>query len=123
MGNMVNIVRAAIALDHPILPAALELIEPFADLVVFEGIGAGLYGAMARFVAEGCRAVGRADDAVGYAERALAVNRALGGVLVADALRTLASCTGGRRRRSPGGGAARRSRRGLSQRRRGTPRS
>ena len=93
MGNMVNIVRAAIALDHPILPAALELIEPFADLVVFEGIGAGLYGAMARFVAEGCRAVGRADDAVGYAERALAVNRALGGVLAADAVRTLASCT------------------------------
>ena len=93
MGNMVNIVRAAIALDHPILPAALELIEPFADLVVFEGIGAGLYGAMARFVAEGCRAVGRVDDAVRYAERALAVNRALGGVLAADAMRTLASCT------------------------------
>ena len=93
MANMVNIVRAAVALDHPILPAALELIEPFADLVVFEGIGAGLYGAMARFVAEGCRAVGRVDDAVGYAERALAVNRALGGVLAADALRTLGSCT------------------------------
>ena len=93
MGNMVNIVRAAVALDHPILPAALELIEPFADLVVFEGIGAGLYGAMARFVAEGCRAVGRVDDAVVYAERALAVNRALGGVLAADAVRTLASCT------------------------------
>ena len=41
-----------------------QLIEPFADLVAFEGIGAGLYGAMARFVAEGCRAVGRVDDAV-----------------------------------------------------------
>jgi tetratricopeptide (TPR) repeat protein len=92
MGNMANIVRAAAALDHPILPAALELIEPFADLVVFEGIGAGLYGAMARFVAEGCRALGRFDDAVHYAELAVAVNRTIGGVLAADAVRTLASC-------------------------------
>ena len=76
MGNMVNIVRAAVALDHPILPAALELIEPFADLVAFEGIGAGLYGAMARFVAEGCSRRSAASTTPSrYAERALAVNR------------------------------------------------
>ena len=62
-------IDAAVLLDHPILPEALEAIRPYADLVSFEGIGAGLYGSTARFVARGCSARGRHDEAVDYARR------------------------------------------------------
>jgi len=96
LANLVNLTRAAAALGHPILDDALTLIAPHADLVVFEGIGAGLYGSVARIVAVGCTAIGRHDDAVRYAEQALAMNRRFGGVLVADALRTLAGSLDGR---------------------------
>ncbi len=90
--NMTNLVRAAAALNHPVLPDALSLLEPYASLVAFEGIGAGLYGSVARVVALGCSALGRHDDAVRYAVQALAVNRGFGGTLAADAQRTLADC-------------------------------
>lgn len=90
--NMANLLRAAARLRHPILPEALALLEPHAGLVAFEGIGAGLYGSVARFVALGCCAVGRHEDAVRYARDALEFNRRFGGTLVADALRTLAEC-------------------------------
>ncbi len=90
LANMVNVVRAAAAVGHPILPDALARIEPHAELVAFEGIGAGLYGSVGRFVAIGCRALGRHDDAVRHARRALARNRGFGGTLVGDAQRTLA---------------------------------
>ncbi len=92
--NMVNLVRAAALLEHALLPRALDLLEPYAELFAFEGIGAVLYGSVARIVALGCRTLGRHDDAVRYAERALAANRPLGGTLLADALRTLAECLG-----------------------------
>src|SRR5439155_18523733 len=47
--------------------------------------------------------VGRHDDAVRFAEQALAVNRRFGGTLVADALRTLADTVAAR----DGAGSAR----------------
>ncbi|HEX8769203.1 MAG TPA: hypothetical protein VF711_00390, partial [Acidimicrobiales bacterium] len=90
--NITNVVRAAARLGHPILGDSLAMLEPYAGLVAFEGIGAGLYGSVARVVALGCSALGRHEDAVRYAEQALAVNRGFGGTLVADALRTLADC-------------------------------
>ncbi len=90
--NIANVVRVAAAIDHPVLGNALALLEPYADLVAFEGIGAGLYGSVARFVAVGCSALGRHDDAVRYAEQAVVVNRGFGGSLTADALRSLAEC-------------------------------
>lgn len=92
LSNMTNIVRAAATLRHRILPEALAVLEPHSVMVAFEGIGAGLYGSVARIVAVGCSALGRDDDAVRYAEQALVVNRGFGGMLVADALRTLADC-------------------------------
>jgi len=94
--NATSIVQAAAELDHPILDEALNRLEPWAHRVSFEGIGAGLYGSVARFVAIGCAALGRHDDAVRHAEAAVAVNRRLGGVLLADALRTLAEVVEGR---------------------------
>lgn len=94
--NAICIVLAAAELGHPILEEAVSLLEPWAHRVAFEGIGAGLYGSAARFMAVGCAALGRHDDAVRYAEAALTVNRRLGGVLIADALRTLATVVGGR---------------------------
>jgi hypothetical protein len=93
--NMTNLVRAAAALNHPILPEAISLLEPHAELVAFEGIGAGLYGSVARIIALGCATLGRQEDAVRYARIALRTNRAFGGILHADALRTLADCTSG----------------------------
>ncbi len=87
-----TMVDAAALLGHPILPAALEALLPHADLVSFEGIGAGLYGCSARFAARGCSALGRHDEALTHARRALEVNRRIGGSLVADALRTLGDC-------------------------------
>ena len=96
LANIVNVVRAAAALDHPILAEAVTLLEPHAGRVAFEGIGAGLYGSVATIVAIGCTALGRDDDAVRHAEDGLAVNRRFGGTLVADALRTLADAIDGR---------------------------
>jgi tetratricopeptide (TPR) repeat protein len=90
--NMTSVARAAVLLRHPVLPQALAVLEPYAGLVAFEGIGAGLYGSVARFVAQGYSVLGRHDEAVGLAEQALVVNRRFGGTLVADALRTLADC-------------------------------
>ena len=92
LSNMCNMVRAAAALDHAILRPAVELLEPYANLIAFEGIGAGLYGSIARIVAIGCSALRRHDDAVDHARRAITANRAFGGAVLADALRTLANC-------------------------------
>lgn len=94
--NVTSIVQAAAELDHPILEEALARLEPWAHRVSFEGIGAGLYGSAARFVAIGCAARGRHDDAVRHAEAAVAVNRRFGGVLLPDALRTLGEVVEGR---------------------------
>jgi tetratricopeptide (TPR) repeat protein len=88
--NATSLVAAAVARGHPILADLLPQLEPWAHRVSFEGIGAGLYGSVARFVAMGCSALGRHDDAVDYAESAVAVDRHFGGVVLADSLRTLA---------------------------------
>jgi tetratricopeptide (TPR) repeat protein len=96
LANMVNVVRAAAALGHPMLPDVVSRLEPYAGLVAFEGIGAGLYGSVARILAIGCITLGRGDDAVRHAEHGLAVNRRFGGTLVGDALRTLADAVAAR---------------------------
>ena len=102
--NATSLVQAAAAVGHPILSDVLERLEPWAHRVSFEGIGAGLYGSVARFVAIGCSALGRHDDAVSHAEAAVAVNRRFGGGLLADALDTLAEVTGRARLRRTGRG-------------------
>lgn len=93
LSNMFNIVRAAVILEHEILAEAVAALEPYAGLVAFEGIGAGLYGSVARIVALGCRSLGRTEDSLRYGRQALAVNRRFGGSLLADGLRTLAACS------------------------------
>ncbi len=90
--NLVNLVRTAVAVEHPMLTEVVEELAPYADLVAVEGIGAGLYGSVARILAEGARALGRHEDAERWARQGLEVNRRFGGTLVADSLRTLAEC-------------------------------
>ncbi len=92
--NVVTLLDTAVLLGHPFLPDILAVVEPYAALVAFEGIGAGLYGSVARFVALGCAALGRHDDAVAYARQAIDVNRRFGGRLAVDAERTLAEVSG-----------------------------
>jgi tetratricopeptide (TPR) repeat protein len=86
------LVAASCKARHPLLAEAVARLEPYAHRFAFEGIGAGLYGSCARFVAMGCSALGRHDDAVRYAEQALVATRGAGAMLVADAERTLADC-------------------------------
>jgi hypothetical protein len=92
--NIVTLLDTAVLLDHPSLADVLAVVEPYAGLVAFEGIGAGHYGSVARFVALACVALGRRDDAVAYARVALDVNRRFGGRLAAEAERTLAEVSG-----------------------------
>jgi hypothetical protein len=70
----------------------IAAVRPYAGLVAFEGIGAGLYGSVARFVATACTARGDHDEAIALARAALEANQRAGGLLAADALRTLADC-------------------------------
>ena len=93
---MVTLLEAASYLRHPLVAELTTRLEPYAHRFAFEGIGAGLYGSSARFVAMGCSALGRHDDAVRYAEQALAASRGAGAMLVADAERTLGDCLDGR---------------------------
>ena len=45
-------------------PMLVDELRPYVDLVAFEGIGAGLYGSVARYVARGMLVVGANDEAV-----------------------------------------------------------
>jgi tetratricopeptide (TPR) repeat protein len=90
--NLTSAVSAAVELRHPLLPELVARLEPYAHLVAFEGIGAGLHGVAGRFLAEAYLSLGRVDDAVRAARDALRVNRGIGGALTADAQRTLARC-------------------------------
>jgi tetratricopeptide (TPR) repeat protein len=90
--NVVTLLDAAVALGHPMIDELIAACRPYTDLVAFEGIGAGLYGSVARFVALGCAARGDHDEAVVLARAALETNQRAGGLLAADALRTLADC-------------------------------
>jgi hypothetical protein len=99
--NIVTLLDTTVLLGHPFLADVLAAVEPYAGLVAFEGIGAGLYGSVARFVALGCAALGRRDDAVAYARVAVDVNRRFGGRLAADAERTLTEVSGTRTTASP----------------------
>jgi tetratricopeptide (TPR) repeat protein len=95
---LVAVVDTAAQLDHPILPEAVDRLAPYAHLFAFEGIGAGVYGSVARFLAVGRSAQGAHDEAVALARQALAANRAAGGMLVGDGERTLAQCLAARGR-------------------------
>jgi hypothetical protein len=92
--GMVTLVDAAITLDHPVLERVIEGLVPYADRFAIDGIGGALHGSCAQFVARGLTALGRPDDAVPYARRALAANRGAGARLVAEAERTLAHALG-----------------------------
>ncbi len=92
LAGITSLLEASCRVDHPLLHDAVSRLEPYAHRFAFEGIGAGLYGSCARYVAMGCSALGRHDDAVRYAEQALVANRGAGAMLVADAERTLANC-------------------------------
>lgn len=95
LANLFNVVRTAAALDHPLLPLAVGALEPFAHLMAFEGIGAGLYGPVGIAVATGCAALGRPDEAVAHALAAVELAAPFGGMVSAAALRTLARCSEG----------------------------
>jgi tetratricopeptide (TPR) repeat protein len=94
--NLVTYVRAGVVCGHRSVADALPRLEPYAHRVAFEGIGAGLYGSVAETVARGCLALGRLDDAVAYAEQGAEVGHRFGGLVAADALRTLARCRAAR---------------------------
>jgi tetratricopeptide (TPR) repeat protein len=91
----VTIVDAAAMLSHPLLAAAVEALTPHAGRFAFEGIGAGLHGAVDRFIALGLTALGRRTEAVPYARAALDANRAAGALLVAHSQRALADALEG----------------------------
>ena len=86
-----TVVDAARMLDHPILERAVDVARGSSDCFAIEGIGGVLHGSIARFVADGLVALGRREEAVPYARRALESNRAAGALLAAHAQRTLAS--------------------------------
>jgi len=93
--GITTIVDAAVTLHHPVLASAVDALTPFADCFAIEGIGGGLHGAIGRLVADGLIALGRHDEAVPFARRALERNRAAGALLTAHAQRTLADALRG----------------------------
>jgi tetratricopeptide (TPR) repeat protein len=92
--GVATVVDAARLLDHPILEQAMEVARPYAERFAVEGIGGALHGSIGRLVADALVALGRNDEAVPYARRALESNRAAGALLAAHAQRTLASALG-----------------------------
>jgi hypothetical protein len=66
--------------------------RPYARLVAFEGIGAGLYGCLARYIAMGCALLGDHDDAVMFARTAFEIDSRAGGVPAAESMSALAHC-------------------------------
>ncbi len=92
--NATSLLAAAAERGHPILEEVLDRLEPWAHRVSFEGIGAGLYGSTSRYVAIGCAAAGRPEDAERYASLAVEVDRRFGGSVLASSVRTLAACGG-----------------------------
>jgi hypothetical protein len=101
--GIVTTIAAAIALEHPMLDQLVDAAAPFAHLCAFEGIGAVAHGSVARFVARGCTALGRHEEAVSLARRALAVDRSIGALVAAHSERTLADALDAA---SPGGDEA-----------------
>ncbi len=92
LANVALQLDVAATLEHPLVRDLVNALRPYAHLVAFEGIGAGLHGSVARFVAMGCSVLGEHDDAVAFARTALEVNSRAGGLLAADAMRSLARC-------------------------------
>ena len=92
LASATALLDAAADQDHPLVEPLVDALRPYAGLVAFEGIGAGIREPVARALAYGCSRLGRHDEAVGYAREALDVATRAGGLLAADALRTLADC-------------------------------
>ncbi len=92
LGNLVNIVRAAAAVEHPVLGATVALLEPYAELVAFEGIGAGLYGSVATFARRGLPGPGTPRRRRPAGPDGRRGEPPLRGLLLADAEQVLSRC-------------------------------
>jgi hypothetical protein len=69
--NLVQLSELAVQLDaRDVLTGLYGYLEPYADRIVVEGIGAGVYGPVAFYLAAVARALGRTDDADRYADQA-----------------------------------------------------
>ena len=90
--NVVSLLDAAVREDHPMVRMLVDAMQPYARLVAFEGIGAGIHGPVARPLAAACTELGRHDEAVAYARDALEIATRGGRLLTADTLQTLANC-------------------------------
>jgi tetratricopeptide (TPR) repeat protein len=69
---------------HPIAAWVYDQLEPYADLFVVEGIGAGLRGSVQRHLGLAAASMGRTDAAAAHFERAVEANRGLGAPLLVD---------------------------------------
>ena len=94
--NAYALLEAAVRNRHSSVAVLVDVLRPYAELVAFEGIGAGIHGPVARSLARGCSVLGRDDEAVDLARGALEISTRAGGLLAADAMRTLAECLEGR---------------------------
>jgi tetratricopeptide (TPR) repeat protein len=92
LANVYAMLEAAVLTGHPIAEALVPELTQYSALVAFEGIGAGIHGPLARVLARACSRLGRDDEAVGHARVALDIATRAGGLLAADAMRTLAEC-------------------------------
>jgi tetratricopeptide (TPR) repeat protein len=68
---------------HPMLESVVEMAVPYSDWIAFEGIGASMDGSVARFLARACTALGRHDEAIDFARRAVVLERAGGTLMLA----------------------------------------
>ena len=70
--SVAQFLAAAVAVDHePVVRRAVEMLEPYAGLGVFEGIAAVDHGVTDRYLALGSAHLGDHDAARRYADRAL----------------------------------------------------
>jgi tetratricopeptide (TPR) repeat protein len=81
---------AATELDRPDLAAAVEACLPFEELFAFDGIGAHLLGSAGRWCGPVLARLGRLDDAIAVAARAVARDATGGPLIGAHARRDLA---------------------------------
>jgi tetratricopeptide (TPR) repeat protein len=96
LANVYALLEASVLTGHPLVePLATEM-QPYAELIAFEGIGAGLHGPLARVLARAASQLGDHDRAVAHARTALEIATRAGGLLAADATRTLAECLAAR---------------------------
>ena len=93
--NLSQLADASAALSHASLATAVyDALEPYAGLFVVEGIGAGVYGCAAHYLAVCAGVLGHATDQVRHAARAEELHRAAGILPPPPGLRATAVAAG-----------------------------